>query len=100
MVTIPRIVSRGIQRHTPHIVPSTSSHVTTMKAPTYSIRLRPHTRNPTRQRYQKAPRRSGRGEIHSPHDAARAPRTIVATTATRASRARTPTHAAKPRAAR
>ena len=34
IVTMPSSVSRGIQRHTPHAVPSTSSQVTTMKAPT------------------------------------------------------------------
>jgi len=76
-------VSRGIHRHTPHAVPNTSSHVTTMKAPTYNPRLRPQIKKPTKHRYQNAPRASGRAEITSPHVAAIAPMTIVAVTAAR-----------------
>jgi hypothetical protein len=67
-VTIPSTGSRAAQAQVPSAVPISSSQLTTTNAPTYRVRLRPHSKNPARQANQNAPSTSWRG-ANSPHSA-------------------------------
>ena len=83
MATRP-VGSCGCHVQVPSAVPSSSRYVTTMNAPTYSSRDRPHSRKPTRQPYQNAPSTSRRSLTKSPQPAYAPPITSVATTSGRA----------------